>query len=404
MLSKGQSLEPVQKALLEIAGCGRQDTFLRRMRALPAPRADLRCGVVPDEMQWRLILEWYAEFRALVAEVKRHFAGGSAAPGWLDDETLFRAAFDVTDAELDAPWWIEKARPGTAARQPGFAPPRNTPAIERLADPAFRPYTDAELEALRRSALAQMATRSLALGEWPRPKDLVNYRRRRVEDALSRPLSEASAAVARGLVWALSRIDDPRAPALLESAGRDLYAKGFGGFRCKIAGNAVLWSLGQIGTLDAARALARLVDSALEAAGARAGLGLDDMRDLATPDCGVGPDGTRTETLGNHVVTLAVVSSRKAKLTSLNVSDPKAKPRRCARRFSKRCCPPSPLPAAVTSKATGSWSTERARLTASTSARAPARKLTRPVTCASSPRAARTIRPCCRSKATPRCR
>ena len=66
------------------------------------------------------------------------------------------------------------------------------------------------------------------------------------------------------------------------------------------------------------KSVAKLVDGALEAAGAKVGLGLDDMHDLAAPDYGIGVDGTRTEMLGTHAVTLAVVSSRKATLTSLD--------------------------------------------------------------------------------------
>ena len=163
------------------------------------------------------------------------------------------------------------------------------------------------------------------------------FARSDAEARLRRPMSEPNVAIARGVVWALSRIDDARVPALLEAAGREFYFKKFGDFRSQAAGNAVLWSLGQIGTLEATYALARLrrairdksvaklVDAALAAAGAKVGLGLDDMQDLATPDYGIGPDGTRTEMLGTHAVTLAVVSSRKATLTSLDTSAPKAR-------------------------------------------------------------------------------
>jgi hypothetical protein len=52
------------------------------------------------------------------------------------------------------------------------------------------------------------------------------------------------------------------------------------------------------------------------------------MHDLAMPDYGIGPDGTRTEMLGTHAVTLTVVSSRNATLTSLDTSAPKARSKR----------------------------------------------------------------------------
>jgi hypothetical protein len=194
--------------------------------------------------------------------------------------------------------------------------------------------------ALRRLALQSLAQGGVFVGPRHRMSASAERARRDAEHALRRPMSEPSVAIARGVVWALSRIGDSRVPDLLEAAGREFYFKKFGDFRSKAAGNAVLWSLGQIGTLEAAFALARLrrairdksvaklVDAALEAAGAKVGLGLDDMQDLATADYGVGPDGTRTETIGHFAVTLAVVSSRKATLTSLDLSDPKARRKR----------------------------------------------------------------------------
>ena len=194
--------------------------------------------------------------------------------------------------------------------------------------------------ALRRLALQSLWNGGIFVGPRHRMPRAAEDARREAEHLLRWPISGPCVAVARGVVWALSRIDDARVPALLEAAGREFYFKKFGDFRSQAAGNAVLWSLGQIGTLDAAYALARLrrairdksvaklVDAALAAAGAKVGLGLDDMHDLATPDYGIAPDGTRTEMLGTHAVTLAVVSSRKATLTSLDTSAPTARPKR----------------------------------------------------------------------------
>ncbi|MGW1422279.1 hypothetical protein ACWAT4_19430 [Bradyrhizobium manausense] len=167
--------------------------------------------------------------------------------------------------------------------------------------------------ALRRLALHYCAQSAHFLGPRHTPWEGADARRD-AEHRLRRPMSEPNVAIARGVVWALSRIDDARVPDLLEAAGREFYFKRSGDFRSQAAGNAVLWSLGQIGTLEAAYALARLrrairdksvaklVDTALAAAGAKVGLGLDDMHDLATPDYGIGPDGTRTEMLGTHAV------------------------------------------------------------------------------------------------------
>lgn len=193
--------------------------------------------------------------------------------------------------------------------------------------------------ALRRLALRCLAEAGVDVGSGPAP-GYSDYVRSVVEQTLRHPLSEPCVAAARGVVCAMSRLGDPAVPALLDAAAREFYFKQFGDCRSKTAGNAVLWSLGQIGTLEAAYALARLrrairdksvaklVDAAMEAAGAKVGLGLDDMRDLATPDYGIGPDGARTESLGPWAVTLAVVSSRKAALTSLDASDRKGRRKR----------------------------------------------------------------------------
>ncbi len=466
LLAKGNTLEPGAKALLDISGYGRQDTFFQRMSLVTPRRAAMWADENLDPALWALYLDFHREVRPLVDDVKRAFAENFAAPSWLNDPAKFRATFDVSDDEMGWPWWTCECDGGSPTpevmSQPGFAALRESERLQRIIDPAFRSYTDDELEgfrrfacgeanlspftfdgkgapdvaaftfegadpegrfldhlasleatkpsakwlkttddhvarlgadtvlggfvrwlghlhdlsldrvdwvyareaymafntlwllrnacarttlkhsrthALRRLALHFCAQGGYSLGPHRMPRDGEGARRD-AEHRLRRPMSEPCVAIARGVVWALSRIDDARVPVLLETTGRELYFKKFGDFRSQAAGNAVLWSLGQIGTLDAAYALARLrratrdksvaklVDGALEAAGAKVGLGLDDMQDLATPDYGIGPDGTRTEMLGTHAVTLAVVSSRKATLTSLDTSAPKARPKR----------------------------------------------------------------------------
>jgi hypothetical protein len=466
LLATGRTLEPGARALLDISGYGRQETFFQRMNALAPARATP--GFVNlDPSAWRLYLDFHSEVRTLVDDVKRAFADGFASPSWLSDAEMFRAAFDVSDDEMSWAWWTfdgASSPPKPEVRnRPGFAALRDSEGLRRIAGSAFRSYRDDELEgfrlfargennpspftfegasapdiaafsfggadsegrflehlvgldatkpsakwlkatddhiarlgaqkalggfsrwlghlqhvsleavdwdyageatmafvtlsrlgadfarssrdrgrapALRRLALKSLAEGGVFIGPHHRSRAGADHARRDAEHRLRRPLSEPCVAVARGVVWALSRIGDAQVPGLLEAAGREFYFKKFGDFRSRAAGNAVLWSLGQIGALEAAYALARLrrairdkavaklVDSALEAAGAKVGLGLDDMRDLATADYGIGPDGTRTEMLGTHAVTLTVVSSRKAKLTSLDTSDPKAKRKR----------------------------------------------------------------------------
>ncbi|KRQ94537.1 DUF4132 domain-containing protein [Bradyrhizobium valentinum] len=465
LLAKGGTLEPAAKALLDISGYGRQDTFFQRMQAIAPTRvAAARCGDFSDA-NWALYRDFHREVRALVDDVKRAFADGFASPSWLSDPEAFRATFDVSDDEMAWQWWTlegstSSPTPEILAR-PGFAALRESKGLQRVAEASFRSYADAELEDFQRFARGeinpspftfdgegvpdiaaftfegadgegrfldhlvsldatkpsakwlkatdehlarigvdkalggfvrwlghlhdhsldavdwnytseatmafstlwrlcdgfarsschrspQLALRRLALDSlWsagvfvgPHHSSTADYARSDAENRLRRPMSEPCVAVARGVVWAMSRIDDARVPTLLEAAGREFYFKKFGDFRSKVAGNAVLWSLGQIGTLEAAYALARLrrairdksvaklVDTALEAAGARVGIGLDDMQDLATSDYGIGPDGTRTEMLGTFAVTLAVVSSRKATLMSLDTSAPKARRKR----------------------------------------------------------------------------
>ncbi len=465
LLAKGGTLEPGARALLDISGYGRQDTFFQRMQAIAPARAATGRYADVDDAKWLLYLDFHRDVRALADDVKRAFADGFAAPSWLSDPEAFRAAFDVSDDEMGCPWWTGKEATGAptpdVTSRPAFAALHESEGLRRVAAPAFRPYTADELEGFRRfvrgdmnpspftfegqgvpdvaaftfagadaegrfldhlvslvatkpsakwlkttddhlarigaertlggfarwlghlhdhsletvdwdyAAEAQMAfitlseihrrfevasrnrsrpfaLRRLALRSLceagvfvgPHRGRPTDYTRSEAGYRLRRPMSEPSVAVARGVVWALSRIDDARVPSLLEAAGREFYFKKFGDFRSQAAGNAVLWSLGQIGTREAAYALARLrratrdksvaklVDAALEAAGAKVGIGLDDMQDLATPDYGIGPDGTRTEMLGTHAVTLAVVSSRKATLTSLDTSVPKARRKR----------------------------------------------------------------------------
>src|SRR5262245_59357250 len=74
--------------------------------------------------------------------------------------------------------------------------------------------------ALRRLALSFLAQGGFSLRPNRMPQSGEDARRD-AEHRLRRPMSEPSVAIARGTVWALSRIDDARVPALLEAAGRE---------------------------------------------------------------------------------------------------------------------------------------------------------------------------------------
>ncbi|TIU57559.1 MAG: hypothetical protein E5W25_34010, partial [Mesorhizobium sp.] len=100
--------------------------------------------------------------------------------------------------------------------------------------------------------------------------------------------------------------------------------------RSQKTGAACVWSLGQLGTADAAYALGRLrrriddkvviksIDKALEAAGSKLGLSGDDMQEIAMAEYGIGDGGLRVEELGGVRVELRVVSSAKAELRSID--------------------------------------------------------------------------------------
>ncbi|MDX8436664.1 DUF4132 domain-containing protein [Mesorhizobium abyssinicae] len=146
-------------------------------------------------------------------------------------------------------------------------------------------------------------------------------------------LSPDNVAVARGIALALSRLPADKALPLLESlAGATLIKTGHYGrtVRSQKTGAACVWSLGQLGTADAAYALGRLrrriddkvviksIDKALEAAGSKLGLSGDDMQEIAMAEYGIGDGGLRVEELGGVRVELRVVSSAKAELRSID--------------------------------------------------------------------------------------
>ena len=178
---------------------------------------------------------------------------------------------------------------------------------------------------------------SRLLADWqPRVSELEQPARL---DSFDAPFSAVNERVMRGAIWLMALYPDDANVAYLEKLGRAFFRKREHS-RSKIAGNAVLWALGQIGTSSAVYALARIrrtiqdktiglqVDRALEAAGRSHGLSLVDMQDVSMADYGVGRDGTRVEMLGPHKVTLSVVSSRSAVLRTLDTSDARAKEKR----------------------------------------------------------------------------
>lgn len=158
---------------------------------------------------------------------------------------------------------------------------------------------------------------------------------RHIQDAhrlVQRPLSDNNVDVMCGVVWAMSLIPDAKTVEQLKILAEEFYTKRHGDFRSKKCGNAVLWALGHIGTLEATHALAylnrrvkdksvaKLVDTALTSAGQKIGLSLEDMQEMSVHDFGVGVDGERREVIGDHTVVLKIASSRKTELFTLDAT------------------------------------------------------------------------------------
>ena len=147
--------------------------------------------------------------------------------------------------------------------------------------------------------------------------------------ALLAPLSDNNVDVMCGVVRTLALTPTKENIGHLRDLGEVFYSKHHGDFRSKKCGNAVLWALGHIGTLEATHALAhlnrrvkdksvaKLVDKALTSAGKKNGLSLEDIKEISVQDFGVEQDGQRLEKVGDYTVVLNIASSRKTELYTL---------------------------------------------------------------------------------------
>lgn len=147
--------------------------------------------------------------------------------------------------------------------------------------------------------------------------------------ALLAPLSDNNVDVMCGVVHTLALIPNEENITHLRDLGEEFYSKHRGDFRSKKCGNAVLWALGFIGTLEATHALAhlnrrvkdksvaKLVDKALTSAGKKNGLSLEDIKEMSVQEFGIGQDGQRQEKVGDYTVILNIASSRKTELYTL---------------------------------------------------------------------------------------
>ncbi len=165
----------------------------------------------------------------------------------------------------------------------------------------------------------------------------MDYERIRHSIQYGNEISPINVQVLSGVLWACAEIEGEPPIAQIEQAAKFCFEN----MRSRKAGNAALWALGQIDQDEAVWHLARLrravvkdkaifkqVDKALEAAGARHGYSLADMKELSEFDWGIGPDGCRREQLGEIEVTLTIRSQKRVTLESRPWGDPSAEPKR----------------------------------------------------------------------------
>ncbi|MDA0920364.1 MAG: DUF4132 domain-containing protein, partial [Planctomycetota bacterium] len=166
-----------------------------------------------------------------------------------------------------------------------------------------------------------------SVGRWfphvgrPRPGRKV-YRR----DEHAELLHAQNSLVLRGLLWTCTLCADRNLCRSLGEVAKAAYQKIPGiGPRDLKAGNAAVYALGQIGTLDSVAALAVLktrvkllnaqkgIEKALTATAERVGIPREELEEMSVPDYGLTDVGVRSETLGEFTAELRV-AGRKSEL------------------------------------------------------------------------------------------
>jgi hypothetical protein len=140
-------------------------------------------------------------------------------------------------------------------------------------------------------------------------------------------IDPAQSDLLRGLVWLASLVDDPRLLVALADAAEKAYQKvaGHGPRNAKV-GNACVWSLSHVGSLDAAAQLSRLksrvkhpscrgqVIKALHRAAESAGVTLDVLEELAVPSFGMSEPGILRQSFGDAAGELRIVLGNRTEL------------------------------------------------------------------------------------------
>ena len=178
------------------------------------------------------------------------------------------------------------------------------------------------VDALGQDVFLEAALRWLALGPSP-----------------NRPgvqISSGEAEFQKGFLWFLANHTDERLPALLANFAEGALNKipMLGAVSQKV-GNACVNVLAELPGFDPISQLSRLaqrvkydtaqrlIEEALNRAAEKAGVSREQIEEMSTPDCGLGPDGTRTERFGNCYACVSIAETTSA---AIDWSDESGKP------------------------------------------------------------------------------
>ena len=145
-------------------------------------------------------------------------------------------------------------------------------------------------------------------------------------------LTDAVEAAARGAVWLLSEWRDREVIVTLRDTATTLLmrlkiAGDYSGYRSLKVANACLSALGRIATPEAVaalaairlsvrdKALARTIAAALEDTAARVGMSVEELEELSVPTYDLDGVGERAARVGDYRLSLAVMTTTRAKIT-----------------------------------------------------------------------------------------
>jgi hypothetical protein len=164
---------------------------------------------------------------------------------------------------------------------------------------------------LGRDVFLEAATRWLALGPSPERPGV--------------QISSGEAEFQKGFLWFLADQADARLPGLLAGFAESALKKipMLGAVSQKV-GNACVNVLAELPGLEPVSQLSRLaqrirydtaqrlIEEALTRAAAKAGVSREQLEEMSVPDCGLGPDGTRSACFGDYSVRISIEETTSA--------------------------------------------------------------------------------------------